>query len=244
MRRGTRVMRAVDPAIFRAAACAITAAIRTDDSVPDRIAELLIASGRLPANADEARQPEPRKLLAGTIARVEAIVQGLLEIALAEVIEEDDEHLAEIRRFFLQPQETYSMKELAALWRLSLDDVRDVYHDEISRWEESNGREGVETYEAMPIRWAKAVGTTGIFGLLRPFDVERALGHDFSNVRTERWRTVPVVIRLPHFVANAFELDASIPRRLALAHRIERILVECFTPEVLVNSDSCEVPRQ
>jgi hypothetical protein len=228
-------VRALDPMMLSSAAQVITEAIRSDESVSDKVVELLIASGRRPANSDEA---------AASIARFAAVVESLLEIALTEAIEEDDEHLAEIRRFFLQPQETYSMKELAALWRVSLDDVRDVYHDEIAQWEISNGREGVETNKVQRIKWAKAVGTTGVFSLLRPFDIERALGPDFINVRTERWRTVPILIHLPRFVANAFELDASIPPRLALANRIEKVLLELFTTENLIGSEANEVRQQ
>lgn len=210
------------------AARVITEAIRTDESASVKVVELLIANGRISANSGE---------VAATIERFMAVVEGLLEIALTEAIEEDDEHLTAIRRFFLHPEETYSIKELAALWRVSLDDVRDIYHDEIAEWEISNEREGVE--KVLRIKWAKAVGTTGVFSLLRPFDIERALGPDFINVRTERWRTVPILIHLPRFVANAFELDASVPPRLALANRIERVL-ELFTTENLIGGEANE----
>ena len=38
-----------------------------------------------------------------------------------------------IRRFFLQPHETYSIAELSALSRVSEDDVRAVFDDEPAR---------------------------------------------------------------------------------------------------------------
>lgn len=129
------------------------------------------------------------------------------------------------------------------VWRILVDDVRDVYHDEIARWEELNGREGVETHKAPQIKWATAVRTTAIFSLLRPLDIERALGQDFVNVRSERWRTVPILVYLPRFVANAFELDPSIPPKLAVAHRIEQILLEFFTTEHVTENATDEVPR-
>jgi hypothetical protein len=194
------------------------------------VAALLTESG-LAATSDEA---------AAVTTQLTSRAQHLVEIALTEALEHDREHLAEIRQFFLQPEETYSIKELAALWRLSLDDVRDVFHDEITRWEFTSGKEGVETNAVPRIPWAKAVATSAVFNLMRPFDIERALGDDFGRVRTERWRTVPILIHLPHLVANAFELDASIPPRLALASKVERILLELFTTEHLSAADANE----
>jgi len=220
---------------------AIAATIRDHQVTCDHLVGLLVAAGRLPSTTAERRQPQSQMLVAATLLRFTSILEGLLDVVVTQAIEEDDQHLVEIRRFFLEPQETYSMQELAALWHISIDDVRDVYHDEIARWEESNGREGIETNKALRIKWAKAVHTTAIFSLLRPSDIERALGHDFMNVRTERWRTVPILIRLPRFIANAFELDGSLPPKLALAHRIEQVLMEFFTAENLTGNATDEV---
>ncbi|MCI0479046.1 hypothetical protein L0Y59_00675, partial [Candidatus Uhrbacteria bacterium] len=127
-------------------------------------------------------------------------------------------------------------------WRISLDDARDIYHHELAQCQGSYAKEAVPP-GGLRIHWASAVGTTVRFSLLRPFEIERALGNEFSSVRTERWRTVPVLIRVPRFVANAFELDVSIPPRLALAHRIEQILFEFFTTEDLTGSAANGVPR-
>lgn len=228
-------MRALDPGMLSSAARAIAEAIRSDEGVSDKVVKLWIASGRGPANSDEET---------ATIARFTAVVAELLEAVLTQTIELDDEHLSEIRRFFLEPKETYSLQELAALWQISVDDVRDVYHDEIARVTTSNGGGSGEPGKALRIKWAKAMGTTVVFSLLRPFDVEQALGPDFMNVRSERWRTVPVLIRVPRFVADAFELDASIPRGLALAHRVERMLLDLFATEHLTGEVANEVRQQ
>lgn len=232
----------VEPTTLSAAARTIAASIRSDRAVCDHVVELLVATGRLPEAVHERQQPQSQMLVATTIARLAKVVEGLLDAALTEVIETHDEHLAEIRRFFLQPCETYSITDLATLWRISPDDARDILHDELAHREGSEAREAV-TSEGLRIPWARAVGTTVRFSLLRPFEIERALGNEFSSVRTERWRTVPVLIRIPLFLANAFELDASIPPRLALAHRIEQILFEFFTTEDLTGSAANGVPR-
>lgn len=232
----------VDPTTLSAAARTITASIPSDGRVCDHVVELLIATGRLPEAVHERQQPQFQMLVATTIARFAKVVEGLLDAALTEVIETDDEHLAEIRRFFLQPCEAYSIRDLATLWRISFDDARDIYHDELAQWEGSKAKEAVPA-EGLRIQWASAVGTTVRFSLLRPFEIERALGNELASVRTERWRTVPVLIRVPLLVANAFELNASIPPRLALAHRIEQILLEFFTTEDLTGSAANGVPR-
>ncbi|MDP9192849.1 MAG: hypothetical protein M3P06_14200 [Acidobacteriota bacterium] len=132
----------------------------------------------------------------------------------------DGDHLAAIRRFFLQPQEWYSFEELAALWRVHPYDVRDIYHDQLLRRDGSS---------ALRIAWADALGTSIAFNMLRPFDIERALGSDFVRVRPETWRTVPILVHIPRFIAEAIALDASIPPRLPLDVRIEQLIVELFT---------------
>lgn len=139
--------------------------------------------------------------------------------------DEDGDHLAAIRRFFLEPQEWYSLEELAVLWRLHADDVRDIYHDQLLRRAESNA----DGAASIRIAWADAVGTSVTFNILRPFDIERALGPDFTRARPETWQTVPILIHVPRFIAEAIALDACIPPRLPLDVRIEQLLVELFT---------------
>ena len=140
---------------------------------------------------------------------------------------DEQDRLDAIRRFFLQPHETYSIAELSALWRVNDDDVRAVFHDELTRGT-LNDR----------IAWAVAVGASVSFALIRPLDIERALGRDFSRVRPETWRTVAVVVHLPTFVTEALVSEPSLPSDLPLDVRIEQLLVELFTrhPRRTVNS--------
>jgi hypothetical protein len=131
--------------------------------------------------------------------------------------------LAAIRRFFLQPQETYSIPELAELWRVSPQDVRDLYHDELSRVA-PDGR----TSDHIARRDAETASIA--FGMLRPFDIEQALGSDFTRVRPEEWRTVSLTIHIPKFITEALAAEAFLPCNLPVDARIEQVLLEVFAP--------------
>jgi hypothetical protein len=219
--RDARSSGVFDPARFGAAASAITAAIRADPVTRDQLVDLLIARGRLSVNAGESSHLGPEPLVVATLARFTSVVERILHAALTRVFDDDDEHLAAIRRFFLQPQERYSVDDLAALWRIHPDDVRDIYHDQ-------RMRSDTEAADLFRIAWADAVGTSVTFNILRPFDIERALGADFVHAQSEAWRTLPVLIHVPRFIADAVARDASIPPNLALDVRIEQILLEVF----------------
>ena len=214
---------------------AIGNTIRRDTAVRAHIVRSLMAAGRLHSVTTEREM-----LVDSTIRRFAMIVETLVDLAVTEAMSEDDLRVAEIREFFLQPHEAYSLAELACLWRISLDEARAVYHDEILQWEDSHGREGAQTSRVMQIRWPKAMGMTVAFGFLRSVEIERALGKEFMNARSERWRTVPILLHLPRFVAAAFELDAAIPPTLALAQRIEQILLEFFGTEKLIDASQRE----
>jgi hypothetical protein len=61
--------------------------------------------------------------------------------------------------------------------------------------------------------------------MLRPLDVERALGDDFSRVWPENWRTVSVVVHLPRFITEVIATEPSLPSELSLEARIEQFLI-------------------
>lgn len=128
-----------------------------------------------------------------------------------------DERLEKIRRFFLQPKEAYSIPEISALWRVHEDDVCAIFHDELAR---SNRTER--------ITWEHALGASVSFCMLRPLDIERALGLDFTRVRPEAWRTDSVVVHLPKFVIESLASEPSVPSDLPLDVRIEQLLIELF----------------
>jgi hypothetical protein len=131
---------------------------------------------------------------------------------------DEQDRLDAIRRFFLQPPETYSIAELSALWRVQEDDVRAVFHDELAGT--------TPPHERVP--WAIAIGASIKFSMLRPLDVERALGADFTRARPDSWRTIPVVVHLPRFVTEALASEPSLPSDLPLGVRIEQLLVELY----------------
>ena len=126
---------------------------------------------------------------------------------------------AEIRGFFLQPAESYSINELAQLWQVHPADVRDFFDDELGH---------IPSEVSPRIAWSIAVEATVNSSMIRPVEIERALGSDFTGVRPERWRTVPLVVHLPVFVRDAVAREACLPSNLAPAIRIERLLVERF----------------
>lgn len=130
-------------------------------------------------------------------------------------------HLTAIRRFYVDPQPTYTLQELAALWQLPSDTVDDIYDDELDQ----HGVVGGDARASFCVTWSKAVATSNTFHLLRPRDVELALGSKLRDFRSDDWRTVPVQLRLPRFAldliaAGAFRRDGSI------AVQVEQFILE------------------
>ena len=209
------------PSRFRDAATAITAAMLADPLTYDRLVDLLIAAGKLPSAADD-EDPVFDPVIARALERFSDIVAPILETALSDIVEEDGEHLSAIRRFFLEPRNAYSIDDLAALWRISAADVREIYSDALVQQRDSNG-------ESFRIPWQEAWETAVTFGLLRPFDVERALADEFTGTLPEAWRTVPVTVRVPKFVADALPQQALMSSHVALATRIEHLVLDLFS---------------
>jgi hypothetical protein len=214
----------LDDATLREAASAITGAMRAHDTTWNQLLELLASSStRLSGDAEHLGDGSVKsaRILGSALWRFSALTERLLVAALKFGITDDTDHLHAIRRFFLQPPEAYSVDELAALWQVHPGYVRDIYFDQLHA-------EAVADCTSIRIPWADALRETIAFNMLRPFDIERALGTDFTQVRTEMWRTIPILIQLPQFVADAIALDASIPATLALDLRIERFVTEQF----------------
>jgi hypothetical protein len=205
----------LDPAAIQDAARSLAESL-PDSSASREISNLLIATGRA---ADPAA-------IETACNRFGDLLEQTLEVTLRDAVEIDEEYLADLRRFFLDPPESHSICELAALWRIPIEDARDLYPDGSARAEASAGAAGSED-DVARIDWPSATTAAALSGLLRSFDVERALGLEFVKTRTaEPWRTVPVLIRIPRFVADAIGSETSIPRTLPAAHRIERLLID------------------
>jgi len=169
-----------------------------------------------------------RSMLVGrSFAGIHGTFIDLVDAILRDLLERDDDYLASIRRLLLEPQESYSIAELAALWRIPWDDARDVYHDELLRRAQTHPEEG----DCVRVEWAEAVGVGLEFHLLRPYDVERALGSEFSCVRPESWRTVPVLIRLPRYIVEALCRGCDGPATQTVAEHVERSMLELFEGE-------------
>ena len=222
---GCAAVKPDDPGMLRRASQVLSAAL-ADAGASAEIAGLLIATGRTAAT--DVQYAERVAAAAGRFAEVvEQLLEQFIGAALQEAVEADEVRSAEIRRWFAEPRETYTIEELAAMLRITMDDACDVYHDEIARLERLRGT--VDDASAVRVGWTAALVTAAEYGLLRPFDIERALGADFVEARSgEGWRTVPVLIRVPRFVADAIAREPVIPQGLALSHRIERILFERF----------------
>jgi hypothetical protein len=216
---------------LRDACDAIIAVISAHEVVADRVRALLAATGRLPDSSCEPRAGDER-LVAGTLATFAAEFRPLLQTALAYALDDTDERFAAIRRFYLTPKPEYSCEELASLWRIDLNSVWDIFHDQMS-----------DGATSLVVSRNEAAETTVTYGLLRPYDVERALGGDFLQVRGVEWKTVPIVLHLPRFVADAFALNVDSVLDFSQAIRIEQFLFEFYSREYARGRRKPEMPR-
>lgn len=156
-----------------------------------------------------------------------------LRVAMREALRQHAQtpHAPTIRRFFLDPEETYTVAQLAELWRVALDDVRAVYHDDLESWKEAHP----DAIDALPVHWMDAAGATAKFNMLRTVDVENALGSEFDRVRLASWRAVPLMIALPQWLVAAIETDVAMtslaPSNATVPMRIERALLDLLAEE-------------
>jgi hypothetical protein len=205
-------MTPLNPAVLgRTARLLVTAMM--DAGAPAEIAKLLIAAGRLVGTG-----PMYAARVTTAAGRFAQTLESLLESALQEIVETDEDFLQAVRRWFVQPKDSYTIEEIASVLRITVADALDIYDHDLG-----------DHSRAARIGWVDALVTAVEYGLLRPCDVERALGADFVEARSgEAWRTVPVLIRIPRYVAEAIRREPVVPRELGVAQRIERILFEQF----------------
>lgn len=142
-------------------------------------------------------------------------LRPVLEIELLEILADRSAHFLALRAFFLEPQDTWSVEELAALWEISVEDVREVFSDELA-----------ESKRALPVTWANALWTGVTYNYFRPIDVERALGADFARMRPESWLTVPLLIHVPRFM-----VDTLWSGERSQSASVEQFLFESFQRE-------------
>ena len=208
MEGGAPAVKPADPGMLCRSAGVLAVAI-AEAGASAEIARLLVASGRVAAtDRDYAER------VSTATKRFFDVFPQVLEAALREAVEADEELFADIRTWFTQPRESYTVDELAAMLRIPLDDARRMFPD------------------VRQVEWTDALVTATLAGLLRPFDIERALGADFVQARSgSGWRTIPVLIRIPRFAAEAIGRESAIPQSMPLAHRIERLVLEIYRPE-------------
>lgn len=196
------------------------AALRADQRLARTLSELLVVDDD-DRCADADRDAVRTLSVQRALDRFVTFLGELIDQALSFALTDDAEHLADIRLFFVAPRDSYSVRELSAIWRVPIGDVKDLFHDALMDSARALDHEEVEPR----IQWADALGASTSFGLFRPSDVERALGEDFLRYRSDRWRTVPVLIHLPQFVVDAAAFEALVPSTLNLPSRIEQLLL-------------------
>lgn len=212
--------------ICRTSAAAVADWLRASDRTADHIVALLRANGSLPSEGGESPE-EYDAVSEAALDRFEQMLSQFLEIAFHFAIEDDRDYLRGLRAFYLQRRESYSIEELAAVWRTSCEEVRDVFHDEIDRWADAHP----DAPDAPRIRWREAVDANDAFAIARAIDVERALGSDFARVRAPGWRTVPVLLHLPRFITDAISSEAGGSPNRTLAARVEQFILDAFMAE-------------
>lgn len=158
-------------------------------------------------------------------------LRPLLQDALTSAVATEDGRLAEIRKFYLHPRDSYTLEELAAVWRLTLDDVQLIFHDALASSE-------VTEPSHFRVPWADALGATTTFQIFRAVEIERALGADFDRVRSDRWRTVSLLIHVPRLVVPILCTCASILTSGSLASIVERFLYQTCEAESLLRERS------
>src|SRR6266545_4953917 len=93
--------------VIRELTAATAAAIRHDETVASRLCGLLVAVGRVRSTVELISAAPP------ALDRLAAAISEIIEIVLPDVVQPADDHLTDIRRFLLEPQESYRIEDLA-----------------------------------------------------------------------------------------------------------------------------------
>jgi hypothetical protein len=164
---------------------------RTDDDASDAHIDALVRA------AANAIVQNIRARGTSDLRGMGALMADVVRLVVAER-EADEKHRTDIRRFFLEPQEFYTVRNLAQLWRVSEETIRNIWADEIDRWLDSNA---LDTFR---IAWTDAVGASATFHVFRPYDIECAFGDEFQRVFPKSQRTVAILIRIPLSVVATY----------------------------------------
>lgn len=214
--------------LCRRSAAVLTAKLGTCDLTSDHVIALLRGSGALPTDGSESPD-EHRDVCDAALDRLRQSLRIGIEIALRAAIADDRQYLQKIRAFFTQPTDAYTLEDLAALWSIPATELRDVFHDEVDRWTETHP----DAPDRCLITREDALRAVDMFGIVRPVDVERALGSDFVRLRPPSCRTVPLLIYLPRFVVDAVLADRDRGDEWSADARIEQFIRDCVASEHL-----------
>jgi hypothetical protein len=159
--------------------------------------------------------------------RFVSYLRPLIQDALTHTLGAADGRLAAIRKFYLEPQESYTAEELAAIWRITLDDVLLIFHDALASSEAA-------ARSHFRVTWADALSATTSFQIFRAVEVERAPGTDFDRVHSDRWRTVSMLIHLPRFVVTTLRTSTPMLTSPSLVSIVERFVYQMCEAEGLL----------
>jgi hypothetical protein len=200
------------------AAQAIWRALREVSPVVDVHLRNLLAEAGLPADASRGSDARRR-----VIEAVAALLDDLLAAERSDV-------LTDIRRFYTDAQDTYTVEELASMWRVPLPDVVQIFADSYS------ARAPHDPEGSFSITRAEALSAGGVFHVFRAVDIERALCPEDDECRSQAWTTVPLMIHLPRFAVEAIQRTPFIPSPRTLAAAIERVLTEWVEADAMLNA--------
>jgi hypothetical protein len=145
--------------------------------------------------------------------------------------DEADDRTVAIRRFFLYSRERYTLRDLAQIWRVPEDVVVAMFFDELNA-ARRNGANPL-TFE---VSADDAMEAANAFHVFRAIEVEQALADDFESARRDDWRTIPLVVHLPLFVADSLGEYPFLPDPGSLAARAERLLFEFLQVDRILNA--------
>lgn len=142
-----------------------------------------------------------------------------------------DDRIVAIRRFFLYPNQRYSLAELARIWGVSLEAVVAMFMDELSL-ANVDGADPL-TFE---VDAGVALNTANAHQVFRPIEVEEALGEEFVRARREHWRTIPLTVHLPLVFVDVLAEFSFLPEPASLEARAERLLCEVLKADRILSN--------
>jgi hypothetical protein len=140
-----------------------------------------------------------------------------------------------IRQFYLCPQESYTLTELARLWCIQLGEVCAIFADPLFR--ATGVRADPDVFRVTRDDALRAVRDFHVF---RMVDIETALGEHFDQTLGEDLRTVPITIHLPRYVVDSV-LETPFITKAGLSERIERLLCESADIEIALRGRGTQI---